>query len=294
MNVGTMLSCERAKQMDMVDYLAKLGYSPSKIRNDDYWYCSPLREERTPSFKINRKKNVWFDHGTGQGGNLVDFGLLYHKCSVKELLEKLSGNFSFHQPVKQSEVAIESSIKIISQKEIASFSLLRYLRQRRISESVAKKYCSEISFEIKGKLNSAIGFRNNEGGFELRNPWFKGSSAPKAVTTVENGAKDLTVFEGFFNFLSYQSIHQNHHLPATNFLVLNSASLFEKSRPFMEQYNKVHLFLDRDKTGQKFTEAALSWSRKYVDESHLYKGYNDLNEWMQQIGKSIKKRLRQH
>lgn len=292
MNVGTMLSCEQAKQMDLVDYLARLGYRPSKIRNDDYWYCSPLREERTPSFKINRKKNVWYDHGTGEGGNLVDFGVLYYKCSVKEVLEKLSGNLSFHQPVKQGEMAAESPIKIISEKQIASLSLLRYLRQRRIAENVAKKYCSEISFEIRGKLNSAIGFRNNEGGFELRNPWFKGSSAPKAVTTVENGSKDLAVFEGFFNFLSYQSIHQNHPLPATSFLVLNSTSFFEKSRLFMEQYNTVRLFLDRDKTGQKFTGAALSWSRRYVDESHLYKGYNDLNEWMQQIGKSMKKGLK--
>ena len=39
----------------------------------------------------------------------------------------------------------------------------------------------------------------------------------------------LTVFEGFFNFLSYQAIHQKQEQPKTNFLILNSASFFEKS-----------------------------------------------------------------
>ena len=38
--------------MVMIDYLSKLGYQPAKIKNNDYWYLSPLREERTPSFKV--------------------------------------------------------------------------------------------------------------------------------------------------------------------------------------------------------------------------------------------------
>jgi DNA primase len=288
MNVSKKLSCEQARQMDMVDYLAGLGYHPAKIRNDDYWYCSPLRNERTPSFKINRKKNVWYDHGTGEGGNLLDFGVLYHHCSVGELLEKLDGNLSFHRPVTQTEIAPEPAIKILSQKQIGSLSLLRYLRQRRIAEDVAKQYCLEVSFEMRGKLYNAIGFQNNAGGTELRSPWFKGGIAPKEITTLEKGAKELIVFEGFFDFLSYQSIERKNPLPSANFLVLNSTSFFEKSRQFMERHKRVHLFLDQDKTGKKFTETAMSWSQKYVDESHLYKGYKDLNEWMQQIGKSMK------
>jgi hypothetical protein len=294
MNIGTnRLSCEQAKQIDMVDYLAALGYNPSKVKKDEYWYCSPLRDERTPSFKVNRKQNVWYDHGTGQGGNMVDFGVLYHHCSVKELLEKLDGNLSFHQPIKQDPAPVESPIKILSEKTIVSLPLLRYLKQRRIAENIAKKYCSEITFAIGGRVNSAIGFRNDEGGYELRNQWYKGSSSPKAVTSFDNGTKELAVFEGFFNFLSYQSISQQEHFMPSNCLVLNSTSFFEKSRQFMESHDKAHLFLDRDKTGQKFTQAALSWSKKYQDESHLYNGYNDLNEWMQQIGKSMKKGLRQ-
>ena len=63
------LTCRGAKQIDLVDYLASLGHQPQKVNNQDYWYLSPLRDEKTPSFKINRKLNVWYDHATGKGGN---------------------------------------------------------------------------------------------------------------------------------------------------------------------------------------------------------------------------------
>ena len=65
----TRLSIDEARQIDMVEYLSKLGHSPSKIKNFDYWYLSPLREEKTPSFKVNRKLNCWYDHGIGKGGS---------------------------------------------------------------------------------------------------------------------------------------------------------------------------------------------------------------------------------
>ena len=94
------LSIAEAKEMDMVQYLSLLGYEPSKIRNNDYWYRSPLREEKTPSFKVNRKLNRWYDHGLGKGGNIIDFGIQYYSCSVGEFKKKLDDGFSFQKPLK--------------------------------------------------------------------------------------------------------------------------------------------------------------------------------------------------
>jgi len=112
----------------------------------------------------------------------------------------------------------------------------------------------------------------------LENEHFKGSSSPKDVTQITNSeAKDIAVFEGFFSFLSYQIFHLNNpHL--TNFLVLNSLSFFEKSRQLMENKEKIHLYLDRDEAGMKHTNEALKWDKRYIDQSHLYKNYKDLND----------------
>jgi len=93
------------------------------------------------------------------------------------------------------------------------------------------------------------------------------------------------VFEGFFDFLSYQFIHQNQEDVLTNFLVLNSLSFFERSVLLMEKHEHIHLYLDNDDAGKKWMEFAQRRSQKYINESKLYHGYKDLNEWHISFGK---------
>lgn len=61
------MNCDKAKQIDIVSYLAYLGFYPKIVRRNDFYYLSPLRNEKVPSFHVNRKKNVWFDHGSDKG-----------------------------------------------------------------------------------------------------------------------------------------------------------------------------------------------------------------------------------
>ncbi len=284
-------SAEEVKNTDMVDYLLSLGFKPAKVTRNDYWYLSPFREETTPSFKVNRNMNRWYDFGYGRGGNIIDFGILYHNCSVKDLFLKFSKPFSFQQQKIEAkkEDEEEKKIKVIREREISSFVLIRYLNKRRIPIDLAAKFCREIDYELYGKKYYAIGFKNNAGGYELRNEKFKASSSPKDITLIENQAEKIAVFEGFFNFLSYQAIHQKQEQPNTNFLILNSTSFFQKSLPLMQSHKSVHLYLDCDTTGQKCTQKALEIdSQKFNDERHLYKSYKDLNDWMMHIGQSQK------
>lgn len=260
-----------------------LGFRPDKIRNNDYWYASPLREEKTPSFKVNRKLNVWYDHGIGLGGTIIDFGILYHNCSVAELLQKLRSDFSFHQPVskKGSLTLIETPpIKIINATPITSSALRTYLKQRCIPVDLASRHCEQVSYELNSQIYTAIGFQNRAGGYELRNQYFKGSSAPKDITFIDNGSTLVSVVEGFFDYLSLLVIHQTEKLPLTNFLVLNSVSLFKKARPELDKHLSVNLFLDRDPAGRKLTEQLKNFTSKYIDQSGMFQGSKDLNEWL--------------
>jgi len=294
-------SLSDVKQLDMVGFLEKLGYSPKKIRNDDYWFLSPLRDEKTPSFKVNRKLNVWYDHGIGKGGNMVDFGILYFKCSVSELLHRLwhesNHNFSFHQPAPADEKKESDAvkIKILSEQPLTSESLLEYLKERSIPIEIGKNICREIDFELYGKKNSAIGFKNDSGGYELRNKNFKGSTSSKDSTFIDNGSESVSVFEGFFSYLSFVATSQNQ-TGLTNFLVLNSLAFFEKAKEKMERHHQIHLFLDRDAAGMKHTQRAISSNKKYTDRSILYQGHKDLNDWLihQEHRQEQRRRLGRH
>lgn len=292
------LSCNQANQIDLVDYLVRLGYIPKKIVRNDHWFLSPFRDEKTPSFKVNRQLNVWYDHGIGKGGRLVDFGTAFHQCTVSELLNKLADSngqsLSFHQPQnprageKKNEMSPSERIQILGHRELSHPALLNYLQSRKISFDIAKDFCCEVDFILNQKKYFAIGFPNSAGGYELRSPNFKGSSAPKSTSLIhESKSENLVVFEGFFNFLSFQMLQKNRakdldDLPKLqpDFLVLNSLSFFEKSREAMEKYAAIHLCLDRDKAGLQATAKALLWSDKYKDLSKLYSQHEDLNEYL--------------
>jgi hypothetical protein len=197
-------------------------------------------------------------------------------------------------------------IKILDFHSIKSPALTDYIKSRSIDLEVAKKYCHEVNFELYNRTHTAIGFKNDTGGFELRNAQFKGGSSPKFTTLICRDAdyNDLSVFEGFFNFLSYQTDQQkNQNMNGSlserqpSFLILNSLSFFEMSRSLMERHKLVNLYLDRDKAGIQHTQQLLHRGDKYIDCSTIYKGFKDYNDkltnkpFKEEQTKRLKRRL---
>jgi len=309
MTSNPILIFQEAKRVDLVEWLSQLGFMPYRIKGSDYWYRSPFRQERTASFKVNRSRNIWYDHGEGIGGNIIDFAARFFSCDAAEAAKKileLRGllHFSFHQqPIispqaGEKKESDQSRIHITSVRPLQSNILLDYLNQRRIPLAIADVFCKEVDFSLYGKHHTAIGFQNRSSGFELRSGSFKGSSAPKDISFFDRGVQQLSVFEGFFDLLSFAVIRPQAVKTLTNLLVLNSLSFFDKSLSLMEQHAKAFLFLDQGKSGRQKTQQALEINKntgveKYIDCSPIYKGHDDLNAWLvaqhrQQQQQSIK------
>jgi len=284
---------DEAKQIDLVSFLADLGFKPERVNRQDHWYISPLRiTEKTPSFKVDKSKNIWYDHGLGKGGNIINFALLYYGCSIPEFLDSLAGTTRLIAPplVPSGNLIVpeeteHSGITIIKVQSIYEQSLIHYLRQRRIPLPIADQYCREIHYSIKDRKYFGIGIENDSNSYEIRNPYAKISSHPKDIRTIANGGNNVYVFEGFMDFLSFLTLNPQHPEYPSDFVILNSVNQFEKARKFMEAHPFIHLFLDNDSAGKNYTSYALSISSNYVDESGLYKGYKDLNDWHVNFGK---------
>lgn len=60
------------REIPIADFLSAMGIHPTKQKGNALWYSAPYRTERTPSFKVDTAKNVWFDFGTGKGGDIFD------------------------------------------------------------------------------------------------------------------------------------------------------------------------------------------------------------------------------
>jgi hypothetical protein len=280
------LSFSQAKQIPITEYLAGMGLEPSKVRGNDHWYFSPFRDERTPSFKVNTKLNVWYDHGSGEGGTLLDLGAKLHHCSLHEFLDKLAdGNhdvrqFSFH---RNSFEAPDQKLEVLNAKDLRNPDLVHYLDSRGIKSHFAHEYCREVEFRIGPKSYVAVGFPNRSGGYELRNRWFKGSSSPKDVSMIDSGSSDVCVVEGFIDFLSLLTLNQKKvlELPLrSSFLILNSLSLLNKNLALLQSRGDITLFLDNDLAGREAKQQLTSKGILFRDASTLYAPYKDVNEFL--------------
>jgi len=54
------------KRYPIVEYLERRGIKPVRRTAAYTLYCSPLREETHPSFKVDTEKNLWIDYGEGR------------------------------------------------------------------------------------------------------------------------------------------------------------------------------------------------------------------------------------
>ena len=71
------------------DFLARRGIQPKYERNGYGMYLSPLREERTPSFKVDYVQNLWYDFGLGEGGTLRTLVMRLERCDSREAIRRL-------------------------------------------------------------------------------------------------------------------------------------------------------------------------------------------------------------
>ena len=248
------MEIQNIKQISITDYLQQQGYSPVRVQRIHFWYCSPLRNESTPSFKVNTERNQWYDFGTGEHGDIIDLVRTLQHCTMYEAIDFLIGSkqivhqdFSFGGERKTSKHKLE----IISVQSLTNPYLLRYIAERGISLSIANRFCSEIRYNNTNRTYYAIGFANDADGWEIRSPYFKGCIAPKAITIISKGTDVLQIFEGFMDFLSWQTLNPSS---TCDTIVLNSLALLPRIQEKIKSYKQVESFLDNDDAGRKSFE----------------------------------------
>lgn len=266
------------------DYLAARGIRPAKDRGYYGLYHSPLRKDSTPSMKVDYDKNLWIDYGAGEGGTLIDLVMRMDRCDAGEAMRRLeqmiSGTpaFSFHRNSTPVAPHRESAITIEQVRPLENPALLAYLTDRGIDLDTARVHCSEVHYRVADKSYFAVGFRNDAGGWDLRNRYFKGCTS-KAPTTRRGDYPTCLVFEGFMDYLSYLTLKRNPN-PPHNIVVLNSVTNLAKALPFIASHERVYTYLDNDEAGQKVTAELKAACRNLSDLSVHYRPHNDLNDYL--------------
>ncbi|MGM7550543.1 toprim domain-containing protein [Myroides odoratimimus] len=276
------MTCNEAKKISLASILEKIGTKKVKQTNREAWYLSPFRNEATASFKVDLLKNLWYDHGEGKGGNVLDFVMRYYKCELKEALQILDDeSFSFHQPTFQDDaIEKEKNYEIRAIKPLTNTQLINYIQSRGISLKIAKKYSVELHYSLNDKKYFGIGFKNVLEGIEIRNRYFKGCLGTKSITLIENNCNQVILFEGWIDFLSllilYPKIENRF-----NYIILNSTSQKETVPELDSNYERIYLCFDNDNTGN---ETTIYFQKKYENHTkdirYLFKNHKDVNDYL--------------
>jgi hypothetical protein len=277
---------EANKKISIKTYLAQLEIFPTKEMGYYGMYKCPFRQDKDPSMKVDYVKNMWFDFGTNLGGTLIDLVMNINQLSPQDALRLLEkgeysiNSFSFHgnTQVTPNEVTIK---KIQS---LQNSALTDYLCSRKIDIEIAKHYLEEIYYSVKGKYYFSVAFKNDKGGYELRNPYLKNCLAPKEITTIRNSNANCDiclVFEGFMNFLSYLTLNKEIEPLNCDSIILNSTSQLKNMIDNHPNYNMYYCYLDNDNAGRQAVETLKqSFGTKVIDHSFLYEQFNDLNDML--------------
>ena len=283
------MNIDQIKQIKLQDFLATMGCKPVKQYGVNLMYLSPLRTEKHASFKINTELNLWYDFGIGRGGNIIDLAeLLYNSSDVSYLIHQIERNapscVSVSLPTAKPNTP-QNSFENLLVLSISHPALIKYLGERCIDIEIARTVCKELHFDTRGKHYFSIGFPNIAGGYEIRNPFFKGGITPKDISLFHNeeSKQSCFVFEGFIDFLSFMMLRrkENDGLKRQDYLVLNSVSNVKKALEPLSHYENVQCFLDNDEAGRNaYLQLSKELGKPVTDASTLYNGYKDLNEYL--------------
>lgn len=275
------------KSIPLAAFLSQLGHEPTARKGTRLWYKSPLRQEHTPSFKVETTLNCWYDFGLGKGGNIIDLAAeMYQSTDLRYLMRCIADSC----PVPSVQTVASSYPQRHSASSMERFevvplehrALVAYLQERGIPAHIAKANCKEAHYSVNGRFYFAVAFENVSGGCELRNHYFKGCRGRKNISYLpwarDGPSKECAVFEGFIDYLSALTLGI---ISGADAIIFNSVVNVNKAVPYFKGYTAINCYLDNNTAGRTaHTELTAIYGSTVIDRSTLYSEFNDLNEYL--------------
>lgn len=289
---------KRAKEIPIEEYLFSRGYKPKRGSSGKHlFYLSMLRDENKPSFVVNRHTNKWKDLGLCDKWediiSLVQIIDGVNFIGALEILLKIKIDTNTRNHVIQEN---KPGVEIVQTLPIQSKVLIDYLQGRGVDIDLARIYCVQAIVRFPGgrdpeQKHAYIGFRNDKGGYELRNHYRssirKISTSPKYFSRIAGNPDKYNLFEGFIDYLTLLTKYRTQSFKNTT-VVLNSLVNLTYLYETMKSNDENNLFLDNDEPADKYIfkgdkklkiESLKERGIPYTDRREMFKFANDINDY---------------
>lgn len=157
---------EQIYQYPLTEAIGKVYLDASyKIQGNTAKGLSPFTAEKTPSFSVSNRKNIWKDFSAGKGGkSVVDFTMKYKNLSYYEALkycaEALNIYIEYEEETPEQKQKREEKLSALSllektknlfQKNLStSVDAIRYMKERGFSDEILEDF--QIGYAPEGQL----------------------------------------------------------------------------------------------------------------------------------------------
>jgi len=115
------------RRLPLIEYLRQHNWKGSPAGRSEFVGLCPLHDETQPSFYVNTRKDVFYCHGCGRGGDLIRFVQLSRHLSFRQSLACLDLQAS---PTVDSAAVLEQAAAFYRQQLEHYPEAVRYLSQR--------------------------------------------------------------------------------------------------------------------------------------------------------------------
>ncbi len=117
----------RRRRLPLLDYLQQHNWKGRPAGRGEYVGLCPLHEESRPSFYVNTRKDVFYCHGCGRGGDLIRFLQLSRRLSLRESFACLDAQMA---PAADPSAVLEQAAAFYRQQLDSYPEALDYLHRR--------------------------------------------------------------------------------------------------------------------------------------------------------------------
>ena len=119
------------RRTPLLDYLRQHNWTGHPASRSEFVGLCPLHEESRPSFYVNTRKDVFYCHGCGQGGDLIRFVQLSRGLSFCQSLASLNPEIA---PEVDSSAVLKEAATFYQQQLDRRLEALDYLHRRGVHD----------------------------------------------------------------------------------------------------------------------------------------------------------------
>jgi hypothetical protein len=261
---------EYAATIPLQDILKNFGLMPVTKSDHQSFFTSPFDPQRVATgLVVDHRHNTWHDTATRSAGGpveLVQAWLLRqgYNASEDDVLHWLRFNISYPSLVVAFDLSDSSehgTHELVSKTGLRDRALIRYAMRQGIGYEQAKRMFNQVHvrYTVTGSEFLALGYRNEDGGYALYNPYVTGTTQTAAISFIrgrEHKPDGVHVFKTIFDYCAVVRSRGDTPFDQDS-IILHDFACADDAATYIRAYGYKQLYswFAGDEYGRRATEA---------------------------------------